>query len=104
MPEVRVGMRRLGNNYGRVIVVALARAPWKLNPDTLRRFNRRVHFGLPDRTGRLGLLKLWFGSNDDTSGTTKLSKGKFLYRLSLVCPVYIDKNSEFAAHDRIFSI
>jgi SpoVK/Ycf46/Vps4 family AAA+-type ATPase len=60
--ELYAAMRRLGNNHGKVTVVALCRAPWKLPSDTLRRFNKRMHFGLPSRAGRVELLKRWFGS------------------------------------------
>ena len=59
--EFLVQMDGVGNDSDGILLLAATNIPWQLDSAILRRFQRRVHIGLPDASGRSTLFKLAAG-------------------------------------------
>ncbi|KAF4126241.1 vacuolar protein-sorting-associated protein 4 [Geosmithia morbida] len=62
--EILVQMDGVGNDSKGVLVLGATNIPWQLDAAIRRRFQRRVHIGLPDPNGRARMFKLAIGDTD----------------------------------------
>ncbi|KAI9147552.1 vacuolar protein sorting-associated protein VPS4 [Paramyrothecium foliicola] len=70
--EILVQMDGVGNDSKGVLVLGATNLPWQLDSAIRRRFQRRVHIGLPDAAGRAKMFKLAIGDTE-----TALQPGDF---------------------------
>ncbi|KAJ4861754.1 P-loop containing nucleoside triphosphate hydrolase protein [Trichoderma afarasin] len=79
--EILVQMDGVGNDSKGILVLGATNIPWQLDAAIRRRFQRRVHIGLPDPNGRARMFKLAIGDTDtaleasDFSTLASLSDG-----------------------------
>jgi vacuolar protein-sorting-associated protein 4 len=59
--EFLVQMDGVGNDVNGVLVLAATNLPWKLDPALRRRFQRRIHIGLPDTKARTKMFEIGVG-------------------------------------------
>jgi len=64
--EILVQMDGVGNDSKGILVLAATNIPWQLDAAIRRRFQRRVHIGLPDAAGRARMFKLAIGETETT--------------------------------------
>ena len=64
--EILVQMDGVGNDSKGVLVLGATNLPWQLDSAIRRRFQRRVHIGLPDAAGRAKMFKLAIGDTETT--------------------------------------
>ncbi|KAH6984525.1 vacuolar protein sorting-associated protein VPS4 [Ilyonectria destructans] len=64
--EILVQMDGVGNDSKGILVLGATNIPWQLDAAIRRRFQRRVHIGLPDPNGRARMFKLAIGDTDTT--------------------------------------
>jgi vacuolar protein-sorting-associated protein 4 len=64
--EILVQMDGVGNDSKGVLVLGATNLPWQLDSAIRRRFQRRVHIGLPDTAGRAKMFKLAIGDTETT--------------------------------------
>jgi vacuolar protein-sorting-associated protein 4 len=62
--EMLVQMDGVGNDSKGILVLAATNIPWQLDAAIRRRFQRRVHIGLPDAAGRARMFKLAIGDTE----------------------------------------
>jgi vacuolar protein-sorting-associated protein 4 len=62
--EILVQMDGVGNDSKGILVLGATNIPWQLDAAIRRRFQRRVHIGLPDTNGRARMFKLAIGDTD----------------------------------------
>ncbi|KAH0598813.1 hypothetical protein MHUMG1_02925 [Metarhizium humberi] len=62
--EILVQMDGVGNDSKGILVLGATNIPWQLDAAIRRRFQRRVHIGLPDLNGRARMFKLAVGDTD----------------------------------------
>ncbi|KAJ3503225.1 hypothetical protein NM208_g16559 [Fusarium decemcellulare] len=62
--EILVQMDGVGNDSKGILVLGATNIPWQLDAAIRRRFQRRVHIGLPDNNGRARMFKLAIGDTD----------------------------------------
>lgn len=62
--EILVQMDGVGNDSKGILVLGATNIPWQLDAAIRRRFQRRVHIGLPDLNGRARMFKLAIGDTD----------------------------------------
>lgn len=62
--EILVQMDGVGNDSKGILVLGATNIPWQLDAAIRRRFQRRVHIGLPDINGRARMFKLAIGDTD----------------------------------------
>lgn len=62
--EILVQMDGVGNDSKGILVLGATNIPWQLDAAIRRRFQRRVHIGLPDTNGRSTMFKLAVGDTD----------------------------------------
>ncbi|KAK0382667.1 hypothetical protein NLU13_9973 [Sarocladium strictum] len=62
--EFLVQMDGVGNDSKGVLVLGATNIPWQLDSAIRRRFQRKVHIGLPDAAGRATMFKLAIGDTD----------------------------------------
>ncbi|EKJ68853.1 hypothetical protein HYE67_004865 [Fusarium culmorum] len=62
--EILVQMDGVGNDSKGILVLGATNIPWQLDAAIRRRFQRRVHIGLPDQNGRARMFKLAIGDTD----------------------------------------
>jgi vacuolar protein-sorting-associated protein 4 len=62
--ELLVQMDGVGNDTRGVLVLGATNIPWQLDSAVRRRFQRRVHIGLPETNGRAKMFKLAIGDTD----------------------------------------
>ncbi|KJZ77642.1 Vacuolar protein sorting-associated protein 4 [Hirsutella minnesotensis 3608] len=62
--EILVQMDGVGNDSKGILVLGATNIPWQLDAAIRRRFQRRVHIGLPDANGRARMFKLAIGDTD----------------------------------------
>lgn len=62
--EILVQMDGVGNDSKGILVLGATNIPWQLDAAIRRRFQRRVHIGLPDPNGRARMFKLAIGDTD----------------------------------------
>jgi vacuolar protein-sorting-associated protein 4 len=62
--EILVQMDGVGNDSKGILVLGATNIPWQLDAAIRRRFQRRVHIGLPDVNGRARMFKLAIGDTD----------------------------------------
>jgi vacuolar protein-sorting-associated protein 4 len=62
--EILVQMDGVGNDSKGVLVLGATNIPWQLDAAIRRRFQRRVHIGLPDQNGRATMFKLAIGDTE----------------------------------------
>ncbi|GJN72464.1 vacuolar protein sorting-associated protein 4 [Purpureocillium lilacinum] len=62
--EIMVQMDGVGNDSKGILVLGATNIPWQLDAAIRRRFQRRVHIGLPDPNGRAQIFKLAVGDTD----------------------------------------
>jgi vacuolar protein-sorting-associated protein 4 len=73
--EFLVQMDGVGNDTNGILVLAATNLPWKLDPALRRRFQRRIHIGLPETKARASLFEIGIG---DTPNTLKPNDYKML--------------------------
>ncbi|GKT63855.1 vacuolar protein sorting-associated protein 4 [Colletotrichum tofieldiae] len=79
--ELLVQMDGVGNDSKGILVLGATNIPWQLDAAIRRRFQRRVHIGLPDVNGRARMFKLAVGDTetnlqqDDYRVLAELSEG-----------------------------
>jgi vacuolar protein-sorting-associated protein 4 len=59
--ELLVQMQGVGNDIDGILVLGATNIPWQLDVAIRRRFQRRVHIGLPDSNGRARMFRLAIG-------------------------------------------
>ncbi|KKA30851.1 hypothetical protein TD95_000733 [Thielaviopsis punctulata] len=64
--EMLVQMDGVGNDSKGILVLGATNIPWQLDAAIRRRFQRRVHIGLPDANGRARMFKLAVGETETT--------------------------------------
>ncbi|PHH62044.1 hypothetical protein CDD81_7600 [Ophiocordyceps australis] len=64
--EILIQMEGVGNDSKGILVLGATNIPWQLDAAIRRRFQRRVHIGLPDVNGRARMFKLAIGDTDTT--------------------------------------
>jgi vacuolar protein-sorting-associated protein 4 len=57
-------MEGVGNDSQGILVLGATNIPWQLDGAIRRRFQRRVHIGLPDVNGRARMFKLAIGDTE----------------------------------------
>lgn len=62
--ELLVQMDGVGNDSKGILVLGATNIPWQLDAAIRRRFQRRVHIGLPDANGRARMFKLAIGDTE----------------------------------------
>lgn len=62
--EILVQMEGVGNDSKGILVLGATNIPWQLDAAIRRRFQRRVHIGLPDVNGRARMFRLAIGDTD----------------------------------------
>lgn len=62
--EILVQMDGVGNDSKGILVLGATNIPWQLDAAIRRRFQRRVHIGLPDPNGRARMFKLAIGDTN----------------------------------------
>lgn len=62
--EILVQMEGVGNDSKGILVLGATNIPWQLDAAIRRRFQRRVHIGLPDTNGRARMFKLAIGDTE----------------------------------------
>ncbi|KEY73839.1 hypothetical protein S7711_03134 [Stachybotrys chartarum IBT 7711] len=62
--EILVQMEGVGNDSQGILVLGATNIPWQLDGAIRRRFQRRVHIGLPDVNGRARMFKLAIGDTE----------------------------------------
>ncbi|RDA84978.1 hypothetical protein CP532_3875 [Ophiocordyceps camponoti-leonardi (nom. inval.)] len=62
--EILVQMDGVGNDSKGILVLGATNIPWQLDAAIRRRFQRRVHIGLPDLNGRARMFKLAVGDTE----------------------------------------
>ncbi|KAF4344719.1 vacuolar sorting-associated 4 [Fusarium beomiforme] len=62
--EILVQMDGVGNDSKGILVLGATNIPWQLDAAIRRRFQRRVHIGLPDMNGRARMFKLAIGDTE----------------------------------------
>ncbi|VZI02099.1 unnamed protein product [Fusarium fujikuroi] len=62
--EILVQMDGVGNDSKGILVLGATNIPWQLDAAIRRRFQRRVHIGLPDVNGRARMFKLAIGDTE----------------------------------------
>ncbi|KAM5345926.1 hypothetical protein ACJ41O_011787 [Fusarium nematophilum] len=62
--EILVQMDGVGNDSKGILVLGATNIPWQLDAAIRRRFQRRVHIGLPDINGRARMFKLAIGDTE----------------------------------------
>ncbi|KAJ0164719.1 Vacuolar protein sorting-associated protein 4 [Colletotrichum tanaceti] len=62
--ELLVQMDGVGNDSKGILVLGATNIPWQLDAAIRRRFQRRVHIGLPDVNGRARMFKLAVGDTE----------------------------------------
>lgn len=62
--EILVQMDGVGNDSKGILVLGATNIPWQLDAAIRRRFQRRVHIGLPDLNGRSRMFRLAIGDTD----------------------------------------
>ena len=62
--EILVQMDGVGNDSKGILVLAATNIPWQLDAAIRRRFQRRVHIGLPEAAGRARMFKLAIGDTE----------------------------------------
>ncbi|KAI6778428.1 uncharacterized protein J7T54_005334 [Emericellopsis cladophorae] len=62
--EILVQMDGVGNDSKGILVLGATNIPWQLDAAIRRRFQRRVHIGLPDLNGRARMFRLAIGDTD----------------------------------------
>ncbi|ATY65625.1 vacuolar sorting-associated VPS4 [Cordyceps militaris] len=62
--EILVQMDGVGNDSKGILVLGATNIPWQLDAAIRRRFQRRVHIGLPDINGRARMFRLAIGDTD----------------------------------------
>ncbi len=93
--ELLVQMDGVGKDSTGVLVLGATNIPWQLDPAIRRRFQRRVHVGLPDLAARTTMFKIAVG---DTP--TKLTAAD--YRdLALQCDGYSGSDITNAVQDAL---
>lgn len=65
--EILVQMDGVGNDSTGILVLGATNIPWQLDGAIRRRFQRRVHIGLPDSNGRARMFKLAVGDNENAT-------------------------------------
>lgn len=89
--EFLVQMDGVGNGTDGVLVLGATNIPWGLDDALLRRMERRVYIPLPDRNGRLHMLRLHLGdtphslTDDDFAALADMSDGYSGSDLKTVC-------------------
>ena len=68
--EILVQMDGVGNDSKGILVLGATNIPWQLDAAIRRRFQRRVHIGLPDTNGRARMFKLAIGDTETTLQNT----------------------------------
>lgn len=68
--EILVQMDGVGNDSKGILVLGATNIPWQLDAAIRRRFQRRVHIGLPDNNGRARMFKIAIGDTDTTLQAT----------------------------------
>ncbi|KAH6896714.1 vacuolar protein sorting-associated protein VPS4 [Thelonectria olida] len=64
--EILVQMDGVGNDSKGILVLGATNIPWQLDAAIRRRFQRRVHIGLPDINGRARMFRLAIGDTETT--------------------------------------
>lgn len=62
--EILVQMDGVGNDSKGILVLGATNIPWQLDAAIRRRFQRRVHIGLPEINGRARMFRLAIGDTD----------------------------------------
>ncbi|RDA91859.1 hypothetical protein CP533_3663, partial [Ophiocordyceps camponoti-saundersi (nom. inval.)] len=68
--EILVQMDGVGNDSKGILVLGATNIPWQLDVAIRRRFQRRVHIGLPDLNGRARMFQLAIGETQTTLTAT----------------------------------
>jgi vacuolar protein-sorting-associated protein 4 len=69
--EFLIQMEGVGNKSDGVLVLAATNIPWNLDQAILRRFQVRVHIGLPDERARIEMFKLLVKNESSIELNTK---------------------------------
>ncbi|KAM0327025.1 hypothetical protein ACHAQA_006148 [Verticillium albo-atrum] len=79
--ELLVQMDGVGKDSKGILVLGATNIPWQLDSAIRRRFQRRIHIGLPDAPGRASMFKIAVGdtetglTSNDYSALAKSSEG-----------------------------
>lgn len=79
--ELLVQMDGVGKDSKGILVLGATNIPWQLDSAIRRRFQRRIHIGLPDAPGRASMFKIAVGDTEtnltpnDFSALAKSSDG-----------------------------
>ncbi|ROT42022.1 vacuolar protein sorting-associated protein [Sodiomyces alkalinus F11] len=79
--ELLVQMDGVGNDSKGILVLGATNIPWQLDSAIRRRFQRRIHIGLPDAAGRASMFRIAVGDTEtnlavnDYTALAKSSEG-----------------------------
>ena len=74
LSEFLVQMDGVGNNTNGIVVLGATNLPWQLDAAIRRRFQKRIHIGLPDFDARVAAFKIHCNETDPGFSSSEFSR------------------------------